>query len=433
VGNHLFEIASPKARRKLRLALVFVLAAYGTLSSSAYARARLELGNPPSFHFGDWLQLRPRAKVQLDVRDFRPQLDEEGIFVGRRLRFGLDGTLFSQVDFTARLETRKSPEFRDLFVKYRRFGTFQAQAGRFKIPFGLNQLTDSGELDFVYRSRIGSIVAPGRDTGAMILGEIAEDALQYSAGMFLHDGRNSEIEDFASSGDTLPGGNRTVAARVVLKPARLVRVPVLIQSLTIGGAFTRSDVDPGLSSLPGLTVSNQVFFPRMYVSGTRTRRGAELSGKVRYLTIKAEFSDTIEQRLGQGLRGEDLPSLHTQGWYVSAVHPVIGHLDQSEEAGFLHSLLPGRNLGLIEVAARYEVIRFGSVANGNTSPSRSPRAANVLGNEDQVWSVGLNWKATRYVKLQLNGVHETLRDPVRNPIAGQSNYWTLATRLQLYF
>jgi phosphate-selective porin len=257
----------------------------------------------------------------------------------------------------------------------------------------------------------------------MIFGEVLESRIQYSAGMFRHDGKNSEVEEFAAANETLPGGNRTLAARIAVQP---------IGDLQAGVAYTRSDVSAGLSTLPGVTVGNQVFFPRMYASGTRARRGVELRAKVARLSIQGEMMDAVEQRLGQGLRGEDLPNVKTQGWYVSAVHPLFGRLDAGA-SGALHSLLPGMQLGLFELAARYETIRFGSVSSGGANPSRSARAANVVGNEDRVWSFGLNWRANRYVRLQLNGIRETLRDPVRTPLDGKTRYGTVVARFQIYF
>ena len=381
---------------------------------------------PPSFRAGDWLVVKPRTKIHLDFRGFQPVLDDKRkIFHKRRLRVGADGILFRDFEYSVRVEARTADlEFRDVFLKYRQLPSFQIQAGRFKIPFGLDQLTDSGELDFVQRSRVGSILAPGRDTGAMVLGELLEQKVFYSAGIFRHDGKNSEIEDFTAIDEYSAGGNRTVAARVTVAP---------FDNLELGTAFTRSDVATGLSSLPGVTVSDQLFFPRMYVSGSRLRRGAELSWLLRSLSIKGEFVDVREQRLGQGLGGEDLPALRTQGWYLSATHPLLGRIDNGPRGGFLRSILPGKRLGLFEVAARYEVIRFSSKASTGSLPSRNPRAPNVAGNDDRVWTFGINWYLNRYLRFQFNGIRETLRDPVRTPMDGVAHYWTEVGRFQLYF
>ena len=140
-----------------------------------------------------------------------------------------------------------------------------------------------------------------------------------------------------------------------------------------------------------------------------------------------------EQRLAQGLHGEDLPALRTQGWYLSATHPLFGHLDNGRPGRFLLSLLPGKGFGLFEATARYETIRFGSETSAGSLPSRSPRAANVVANDDRVLTLGINWRANHYVKVQFNGVREILSDAVRTPIDGKNHYWTLIGRAQLFF
>jgi len=143
--------------------------------------------------------------------------------------------------------------------------------------------------------------------------------------------------------------------------------------------------------------------------------------------------DVRDERLGQGLHGEDLPPLRAQGWYLSATHPLLGRLTNGPDGGFLRSIVPGTRLGLFEATARYETIRFGSEAPQGSSPSRSPRARVVAGNDDRAWTFGINWHANRYFRFQFNGIRETLRDPARTPLDGVHHYWTQVGRLQLFF
>jgi phosphate-selective porin len=171
----------------------------------------------------------------------------------------------------------------------------------------------------------------------------------------------------------------------------------------------------------------------MYVNGVRGRWGAELSWVLRSLFVYGEFMEVREDRLGQGLHGENLRPLRTRGWYVSATHPLFGHLDGGRPGSFLGSLLPGKGIGLFEATARYETVHFGTGAETGSLPSRHPRAANVIGNEDRVLTLGMNWRANHYVKFQFNGVRETLSDPMRTPIDGKNRYWTLIGRAQLFF
>jgi hypothetical protein len=285
-------------------------------------------------------------------------------------------------------------------------------------------------LDFVYRSRIGSILAPGRDIGVMVHGDLLEQSLRYSAGVFRHDGEIAEIQDLTQVRDYLPTGNLTTAGRLSGRPAAFLPAPAVFEGLEIGLAFTHSDVPSGLNSLRGRSVAGDTFFPRMYVGGARLRRGLELTWPLGGLTLKGEYMSVREERLRQSLQGADLPALRTNGWYVSATHPLVGRRFDTQHLGFFRSLVPGTRLGLVEAAARYEQIRFGGEASTGFAPSRNPRAANVIGNQDRAWTFGLNWHATRYTKFQFNVVHETLDDPARTPISGVSRYWTLAGRVQ---
>src|SRR5262245_28269241 len=245
----------------------------------------------PSIQAGDWLSLKLRSTIQFDFGQFRPEVqDQQNLLFRRRIRFGTDGTLLRDFALTLLVETGKGEaEFRDAFLKYRRFRAFQIQLGQFKIPIGLDQSTDLGALDFVDRSRIGKILSPGRDKGAMILGDLLKNRLHYAAGVFQHDGRNSEVQDFTAVDKRLPGGSGTIAARMSMAPAPAQFAEGAFRNLRIGVAFSRNHVPAGLSSLPGLTVSNQVFFPRMYVNGVRNRWGADARWTLRSLSIQSEL------------------------------------------------------------------------------------------------------------------------------------------------
>ena len=61
---------------------------------------------------------------------------------------------------------------------------FRFQAGQFKAPFGLQQLTSSGRLQFVDRAITDNKFNPGRDMGAMFSGTFAERRAGYDLGLF---------------------------------------------------------------------------------------------------------------------------------------------------------------------------------------------------------------------------------------------------------
>ena len=74
-------------------------------------------------------------------------------------------------------------------------------------------------------------------------------------------------------------------------------------------------------------------------------------------------------------------------------------------------------------------MRFASTATSG-QPQRNPRAANILRNSDRVWTFGINWFLNAWGRIQMNYIHETIEDPERAPIQGQTRFATFVTRLQ---
>ena len=85
--------------------------------------------------------------------------------------------------------------------------------GKFKIPFGLDQLTGVTQNDFVYRSLGANYLAPSRDIGGMVHGRFFKRGLSYWAGVFKHDGDNARSKK-------IQGGDDTFAGRVTGTPFR---------------------------------------------------------------------------------------------------------------------------------------------------------------------------------------------------------------------
>jgi phosphate-selective porin len=285
----------------------------------------------------------------------------------------------------------------------------------------MDQLTGPTNLDFIERSRIADRLAPNRDTGVMLHGAIAaERSLKYQIGYFAHDGDN------AADRFNVRTGERVLAGRLTGRP--LPSVP-MFDSLTLGGAFTTSDVPEGLYGLRLRSVLASTLFPHYFVNGLRLRSGAEASWMPGPFSLKAEFISVREQRKGQGLAGDDLPDLIERGWYASGTWVVTGQskgrgLDRGKHVPVL------RGWGALELAVRGEQIRFASDTNTGR-PSRSTRAFNILPQSDRTATFGVNWYLNRWAKFQANFIREQIEDAFRAPIQGQSLYWTYKFRLQI--
>jgi hypothetical protein len=65
-----------------------------------------------------------------------------------------------------------------------RTGAFMIRAGQFKVPLGRQEMSTSSGLQFVERSILSFEFTRGRDIGVEVRGRIANDKLEYRAGMF---------------------------------------------------------------------------------------------------------------------------------------------------------------------------------------------------------------------------------------------------------
>lgn len=380
----------------------------------------------PSIRAGNWLRLNFRARLQMDWTVLDPETSvNPDLFDFERRRFAVEGVLFQRFEFEVSRETAETDfPWKDVYGNIRIARGLQVRGGRFRIPFSLEQTTGPTDLDFIERSRIAARLAPGRDTGVVVHGNLFDRGLRYNAGVFANDG------DIAATTANLRTGQRTVAGRVVAQPLRWLPslVPQWMREVSVGGAATSSNVPEGLYGIRGRTVASDTTFPAYFVNGNRRRVGAELSWMPGPFSVKAEFIDMREQRLKQSLRAEDLPDMIQRGWYLSGTWVVTGQrksrgLDRGRYIPFL------RRWGAVELTTRYEAIRLASDTSTGLS-SRSTRAFNATRQSDRVWTFGANWYLTQWVKLQANFIRDRLEDSFRAPIQGVPSYWIYKFRTQ---
>ena len=74
--------------------------------------------------------------------------------------------------------------WRDVYADVKVNRALHIQAGRFKVPFSLEQLTSGTELDFIARAAAVSDLSPSRDIGVMVHGRLADRMVKYEAGVF---------------------------------------------------------------------------------------------------------------------------------------------------------------------------------------------------------------------------------------------------------
>lgn len=427
------------AARATTLALLLLLAgatgATAQSSSNAAQESDQEKSgwrwrNRPSIQIGEHIRLDLRLKLQFDWRRFDPEIGED-TYDFRARRAGVNGEIGDHVEFQIEGDLDADGRWRDVYANWRTFRQVEVMAGRFKIPFGREQLTSIADVDFAYRTLASSTIAPARERGVMVHGRFFHRGLTYQAGVFDGDGDNGQLEEPQFSRDNRPPLDigTSFAGRVTATPFR--PLAETFETLRVGAAFGSADVPEGLNSLRGVTLwGTTEFVEPVYVKVRRNRFGAEVSYTPGPVGLAGEWMQAREQRVCQGLGDIDLSDFVTTGWYASATWLVTG--EDKEDFDHPRRQLFGGGAGAIEVGARYEELSFES-ADKSGPAFANPRAEHYLGNTDSAWTLGVNWYASRWTRVTVNAVHEAFDDPARTPASGESGFWSGVFRLQVVF
>jgi phosphate-selective porin len=394
----------------------------------------------PSIRFGDAVRVDFEAKFQ---EDFHSSYDGAEASAGlamwelHRNRVGIKGNVYKNIEYEVEYELTEKEltdhdvvlgytphsQWKDVNVNLTYVKNAQVQIGKFKIPFGLDELTGVTHNDFVYRSLGANYLDPARDIGTMVHGSFRKHGVTYATGGFIHDGDNAQSKK-------IQGGDQTFAGRGTVRPFQLLGTPTP-GILEFGTAYTLSKVTDDSfrpNGLRGRTVMTQDdFYETVYVKGHRRRFEADMDWTAGRASVRAEYTRVSDDRLAQGIGDQDLPDARAHSWYISGTWVVTGE-DKRRPLKAAEPLFQG-GIGAVELAARVERLWFNSVP-GEDSPFRNPRAETIYPEGDKVLTLGVNWTLNRFLKIQFNGIREQVEDPERNPVPNGAAFWSRVVRLQ---
>ena len=378
-------------------------------------------------HYFDWTSADPLTKPiydTVDVRRMRTGLELEWHRLTLEWDFDWAGDLRDLVG-DDNVEYPEA-EMKDLYAQYEFSKAFALKAGAFKIPVSPEFLTSASKTDFVERSLLALSLAPDREWGVAALGRIG-DRLDYTAGVFKGDGRVGSTR-----------AETTFAARLVFEP---------VEDLALGGSFAQGNVeaepdgpgtDPAPKGFAGRSPTSYRFYERKFVDGRRLRWGFDAAWTRGPLSLRGEFLQGREERLGQSSIFTDLPEQIGNGWAFTANWILTGEKKT-------RTLKPERTLfggpGLIELSARYEEIRFDDAGPNEGFEGAGNRASNLRPAGDRVFWAGVSWLPKRFMRLYADFLWETYRDALLAPEppgavgldhepTGAGTYLTFMARLQ---
>lgn len=323
--------------------------------------------------------LRTGVILQYDGRFFvddaaDPHVDQ---FAFRSARLDLAGTVLDAY------AVHLMPDFaggrvvvQDAYLDARVSPAVRLRFGKMKVPFGLERLQDEKATTFTERG-LPTQLAPNRDLGVEVLGELA--GVSYQLGVF-----NGVADGGSSDGDV--SDDKELAARVVVQP--FARGP------GVGIAVTYGD-QHGAADTPVFRTAGQTAFFQVaegtIEDGRHWRATAQGDWYLGPIGVLAEYVRAREH-VTLGTR-HDLADF--EAWQVLVQWVVTG-----EDATY-RSVTPSRPSGAFDVAARlgeWRVVDADTLDRGFADPTTSARRAHSIG-------VGADWFANRSVRFVLDVDH----------------------------
>jgi phosphate-selective porin OprO/OprP len=343
-------------------------------------------------------------------------------FFLRRVRPIFEGTVYKHFDF------RIMPEFgggtttvQDAHLDIRYWPAAQLRFGKFKEPFSLERLQSGADLLFIERS-IANNLAPNRDVGVQLYGDIAKGAVGYQVGVF-----NGVVDGGSVDGDA--GDDKDLAARVFAQPFRNRSSSALqVQGLGVGVAVTTGKRDESMAGMIYRTAGRSPYFRYdlpVTGDGTQTRWSPQFYYYRGPVGLMGEYAES-KQAVREGTARADLTH---RGWYLQGSYLLTG-----EKASY-RSVTPAKAFdpnskqwGAFELAFRYGKTTMDDDAftQGFADPA-------VSAGEAKAYTLGLNWYLNRAIKAQLNWERTDFDRGIRFGAETRDREDVLLTRFQLSY
>jgi phosphate-selective porin OprO and OprP len=361
--------------------------------------------------------------MQLDSRTFvqNAQPGADG-FILRRVHPIISGTVFHDFDYQFMAEFGgNSPSIFDAYMNYHPWPELQLQAGRFKMPVGLEWLQSAQYLSFNERSLATDLV-PLRDLGAELHGDLFGERAGYWAGIF-----NSDT-DGANAANADLDNDMEFAGRIFLQPMKKSGIAPL-EGLGFGVSGTYGN-EYGASALTSgyVTEGQQKFFT---YAGTEAN-GAHwrISPQGYYywgpFNLMGEYV-VSDQQVKLAAAPGTVADLQNTAWEVSAGWMLTGENASYSGVTPRHPFsLQNGGWGAWQIVARYEGFDVDNAAFPTfASPATSASAA-------RAWAVGLNWWLNKNVRVMTSFSRTTFIGGATGAVTKEAEE-VFFTRLQLSF
>ena len=376
---------------------------------------------------GDY-EFRLRGLVQGDARFFLDddQVPQNDTFLFRRIRPTIEGSLGKLVSF------RLTPEFAgdsativDAYVDVKFDPAATLRVGKVKGPIGLERLQSGSAIALVERG-FPTELAPNRDLGAQLQGEVLDTRLSYVAGVYngTADGRDATT--------TNPDNEFEYAGRLFFEPFK--NTSSSWSGLGFGIAGSIGDKGgSGNNFLPRYRTPGQAQFfnyrSAVAADGEHVRFSPQAYLYRGRFGLLAEYiSSKQELVIASGANAGRRADLENTAWQATASYVLTG-----EDASYRGVVKPSHPFdpakggwGAFELVGRYGVLEI----DEDAFPLFADPA--VSASEASAWTLGVNWYLNSNLKLVLNYLQTSFEDGAANA-ADREDEKAVFTRLQVSF
>jgi len=358
---------------------------------SLSASKGLSVKSPPP---GD-VELKFRGLAQADGRfyiddDALPQNDT---FLWRRAQLTLEGSWGPLLAFRLTPELAgDSVTLLDAWADLRFSPAATLRIGKTKAPVGLERLQASNATEAIELGFPGEL-APGRDIGVQLQGEVAKSTVSYVVGVY-----NGTV-DGRDAATTNPDNNFEFAGRVFVEPWK--NDASALSGLGFGIAGSQGDKEgTGNNFLPRYRTPGQVQFfnyrTAVVADGEQTRWSPQAYWYRNAFGVLGEYISSKQDVLLPTTGARE--ALDHRAWQLLAGFVLTG-----EDAGYRGVARPnhpftvgGAGWGAWELVARYGELEIDEDAFPVFADP------NAVAQRAKSWALGVNWYLTGNFKLVAN-------------------------------
>ena len=158
--------------------------------------------------------------TQVQYVDWKTGVDN---FSVRRSRLSLTGDIMKKMHYKIQMDIAKTPTLLDASVDYEFSKAFQLRVGQFMVPFSLENVTGTADVDMINRSQPEEKLSPGRDNSAQ-----GRDVGVSAFGTYSVIDYTVAILNGAGINKPDTNSHKDLAGRVVVKP---------FEHLAVGGSY----------------------------------------------------------------------------------------------------------------------------------------------------------------------------------------------------